>query len=192
MSSAGFFTPTAAILAVLTLVACQAPVADAPTVERRPTAVASVIVTPTPSPQLAVAVPVGSPTATPALVGDFSTLMRPRLAALRGDFMRIEQQLAVAQQAPLRMADDDWRNQMASILEAILTDSAAVRTLTTRLTPPAPIGPAATKLADDADFVANEFRMALDYDPDGTHFIRAARAERTTLQELDDLASQLH
>jgi hypothetical protein len=103
----------------------------------------------------------------------------------------LDQQLAVARQAPMRMADDDWRDLTGAVLDAILADSSAIRAVTTRAAPRAPDGPASIKLADDADFTANEFRMALDYDPDGTHFIRAGRAERMAVQELDGLSNQL-
>jgi hypothetical protein len=46
-------------------------------------------------------------------------------------------------------------------------------------------------LTDDVDFVANEFNMAITYDPDATHLIRAARAEKTTVAEVDDMLTRL-
>src|ERR1700730_7443611 len=59
---------------------------------------------------LGVAVAVGAPTATPALVGDYATLVRPRLEHVQQSFTQLEQQLAVLQKAPLRMAEQDWRD----------------------------------------------------------------------------------
>jgi len=47
------------------------------------------------------------------------------------------------------------------------------------------------KLTNDVDFVADEYRMALDYDPDSSHFIRAGRAEKTTAEELDSMLESL-
>jgi hypothetical protein len=137
-------------------------------------------------------VPVGSPTPTPVLVGDYATLVRPRLLTVRQDFKALNDQLAVAQKAPMRMAEDDWRNQTRGILEDMLTASASVRSVGARAGTDIALTARVSKVLDDVDFVANEFRMAFDYDPDSTHFLRAGRAEKTTVAELDSMLDDLH
>src|SRR5213592_2900256 len=89
-------------LAAVVVAGCEAPM---PSVT--PTALRS-SVTPTPAPTrpLGVAKPVGSPTPTPELVGDYSTLVRPRLDSVHQNLSRLEQQIAVLQNAPMRMAED--------------------------------------------------------------------------------------
>jgi len=163
---------------------CSSPVAPAPTpVPTR--------VTVTPERALAIAVAVGSPTATPMLVGDYATLVRPRLEHVQQDLAQIEQQLAVLQNAPLRMAQEDWRNQMLGILDDLALSEADLRSLGTRV----PVLPALTteigKLLGDLDFVVSEWRMALDYDPDATHFMRAGRAEKETADEVESILAEL-
>jgi hypothetical protein len=117
--------------------------------------------------------------------------VRPRLAALKDGFTQLDQQLAVAQKAPIRMAEDDWRTQTQSILQDLLAASGAIRTVNPGVGTRSGLLPEVLKLADDVDFVANEFRMALDYDPDATHLIRAGRAEQTTIAELNSILSEL-
>ena len=153
---------------------------------------AGLTVTPAPARPLAVAIAVGSPTPTPALVGDYATLVRPRLLTVRQDFKALDDQLAVAQKAPMRMAEDDWRNQTRGILEDMLTSSTSVRSIGARPGTEVALSAQVFKVLDDVDFVANEFRMAFDYDPDSTHFLRAGRAEKTTVAELDSLLDDLH
>jgi hypothetical protein len=114
--------------------------------------------------------------------------MRPRLQAIQLQFSKLDQQLSVAQKTPLVMAQDDWRSQTRTILQDMLGASADARGVGIR------VGPQhadVLKLLDDVDFVANEFRMAFDYDPDATHFIRAGRAEKTTRAELDSIITSL-
>jgi hypothetical protein len=164
---------------------CEAP-APAPVVTATVT-----VPTAVPTRPLAVAVAVGSPTPTPALVGDYVTLARPRLQVVRQDFDRLEAQLAAAKKAPIRMAEDDWRNQTNGILEDLLTASGDLRSLGTRVAVPARFSTTVVKVLDDVDFVANEYHMAFDFDPDSTHFLRAGRAERTTVTEVDSLLDDL-
>lgn len=172
----------------LVLCACAAPTPlEPPTVAAtsRPSATA------TPERTVAIAVAVGSPTPTPALVGDYATLVRPRLEHLQQSFTQLEQQLAVLQKAPLRMAQEDWRNQLLGILDDLALGEADLRALGSRVTAPAPLGSEIAKLIDDLDFVVSEWRMALDYDPDATHFIRAGRAEKATADEVESILSGL-
>jgi len=147
--------------------------------------------TATPERAVAIAVAVGSPTATPALVGDYSTLVRPRLEHVQQSFTQLEQQLAVLQKAPMRMAQEDWRNQMLGILDDLALSEADLRTLGSRVTAPPALNVEIVKLVGDLDFVVSEWRMALDYDPDATHFIRAGRAEKMTADEVDSILSEL-
>jgi hypothetical protein len=169
---------------MITVEACDA--SPPPIVTPPPTSVS----TPLPTRPLGVAVPVGSATPTPQLVGDYASVMRPRLLTIQQDFSHLEQQLAIAQKTPLLMVQDDWRNQTGGVLQDLLAASADLRSVATRLgsrTNHADV----LKLADDVDFVANEFRMAFDYDPDANHFIRAGRAEKTTRAELDSILTSL-
>ena len=115
--------------------------------------------------------------------------MRPRLQAIELQFSKLEQQLALAQKTPLLMAQSDWRTATGTILQDMLGASADARNVAIRVGPP---HDDVMKLLDDVDFVANEFRMAFDYDPDATHFIRATRAEKTTRAELDSILNSLH
>ncbi len=99
--------------------------------------------------------------------------------------------MAVVQKTPLLMAQDDWRNQTQSILQDLLLDSSQLRTVSARVTVPPALRPQVTKLADDVEFVATEFQMALDFDPDATHLIRASRAEKSAHEEVDSVLSAL-
>ena len=168
------------------LVACGAPVQTVVTTPQ-PKAVS----TPTPTRAVGVAVAARTPTPTAVLVGDYASLALPRLEVIQRNVRRLEQQLAVLQNAPLRMAEDDWRNQMLSIVDDLLTATADVRSLGTRVGARADLNAKVVKLADDLDFVANEYRMALDFDPDSSHFIRAGRAEKTAAAELDSVLAEV-
>src|SRR5579871_818744 len=170
---------------MLTALACEAPPPPIVT----PLATNAPVATPAPTRPLGVAVPVGSPTPTPELTGDYASLMRPRLQAIELQFSKLEQQLALAQKTPLLMAQSDWRTATGTILQDMLGASADARNVAIRVGPP---HDDVMKLLDDVDFVANEFRMAFDYDPDATHFIRATRAEKTTRAELDSILNSLH
>src|SRR5438132_4717531 len=110
----------------LVLIACQQPLQAAHTeAAERPAA----LPTATAGRALAVAVPVGSPTPTPALVGDYPTLVQQRVERVQQGLGRLEQQLAVLQTAPMRMADDDWRTQLQAILDDLAASSADLRSL---------------------------------------------------------------
>lgn len=165
-----------------TLGGCTSPIAQAPT----PAATVAATATPDARP-LAIAVPVASPSATPALVGDYASLVRPRLEHVQQDLKQIEQHLAELQKAPLLMAQDDWRNQMFGTLDDLSVSEADLRSLGSRV----PLKEEAVKLVGDLDFVVGEWRMALDYDPDATHFIRAGRAEKMTADEVAAILSEL-
>ncbi len=160
----------------------------------RPIAVATrsvAVAAATPTRPIAVAVAALSPTPTAVLVGDYASLVLPRLEVLQRTLRRLEQQLAVLQTAPLRMAEDDWRNQMQSILDDLLAASADVRSLGARVGARADLNPEVLKLADDLDFVANEYRLALDFDPDSSHFSRAGRARKSAADELDSVVGDV-
>ena len=173
----------------LILCGCSSPTAPGPptvATTERPNATA----TPDSRP-LAVAVPVASPSATPALVGDYATLVRPRLEHVQQGLAQIEQQLAVLQKAPLLMAQEDWRNQMFGILDELALGEADIRSLSTRVSASPALNVEITKFVGDLDFVVSEWRMALDYDPDATHFVRAGRAEKMTADEVESILSEL-
>jgi len=138
-----------------------------------------------------VAVAVGPPTPTPVLVGDYPTLVRPRLEHIQQALVQLEQQLAVLKTAPVRMAEEDWRNQMQSILDDLALSEADLRALGGRVSAPPALGAEIDKFVGDLDFVVSEWRMALDYDPDSTHFTRAGRAEKMTADEVDAILSEL-
>jgi hypothetical protein len=80
---------------------------------------------------------------------------------------------------------------MLGTLDDVALSEADVRSLSTRVSPPAALGTAMLKLESDLDFVVGEWRMALDYDPDATHFLRAGRAEKTTADELASFLAEL-
>lgn len=147
--------------------------------------------TPQPTRAVSVAVRAASPTPTAELTGDLASVARPQLTLLRQDFSQLEQQLAVAQASPMRMADDDWRSQVKTILQELLSASSDLRSIANRFAGKSPLDPDVLKLTDDVDFVANEFDMAFTYDPDATHLIRAARAEKTTAAEVDDMLARM-
>jgi hypothetical protein len=174
------------LLSALVAAACQPPpaVSTPPTVTTaQPTPVA------TQARPLGLAVAAGSPTPTPVLVGDYATLVRPRLESVQQGLMQLDQQLAVLLKAPMRMADDDWRAQTLNVLDDLATRSGDLRTLGRRADAnQTGLNSQVTKLLDTLDFVVSEYRMALDYDPDGTHFARAGHARPSTE---DDLASVL-
>jgi len=180
---------------VIVVTGCQTPASGvndvytaAPTAVGTPTVPVAAA---TPTRPIAVAVAGLAPTPTAVLVGDYASLVLPRLEVLQRNLRRLEQQLAVLQKAPLRMAEDDWRNQMLSILDDLLAASADVRALGTRVSTRADLNPEVLKLANDLDFVANEYRMALDFDPDSSHFSRAGRAQKAAVDELDSVVDDV-
>jgi hypothetical protein len=140
---------------------------------------------------LSVAVAVGPPTPTPALVGDYATLVRPRLERVGQGLKRLEQQLAVLQQSPIRMAEQDWRAQTRDILDELALGTADLRALGARVGAQGQLSAEVMKLVSDLDFVVDEYRMALDFDPDATHFARAGRAQKTSTAEVESILSEL-
>src|SRR6202022_2037975 len=121
----------------------------------------------------------------------YATLVRPRLEHLQQSFTQLEQQLAVLQKAPLRMAEQDWRDQLLTILDDLALGEADLRSLGSRVTAPPALNTEIVKLVGDLDFVVSEWRMALDYDPDASHFSRAGRAEKMTADEVESILSEL-
>jgi hypothetical protein len=140
---------------------------------------------------LGVAVAPGTPTPTPVLVGDYATLVRPRLEGVQQGLKQLDQQLAVLVKAPMRMAEDDWRNQTQAVLDDLAAGSLDLRALGPRAGNQTALHTDVMKLLDDLDFVVSEYRMALDYDPDSTHFVRAGRARATTEDEVESILSDL-
>src|SRR5712691_12833537 len=140
---------------------------------------------------VSVAVAAGSATPTPQLVGDYPTLVRPRLDRVQQGLGRLEQQLNILNTNPMRMAEADWRSQMQSLLEDLASANTDLRTLGARSGPDAPLYTEVKKLNGDLDFVVSEYRMALDFDADGTHFIRAGRAEKMAADEVESILSDL-
>jgi hypothetical protein len=176
------------VLLLGALVGCTAPPAvSTPATVATPQATAAQ----TPARPLGLAVAVGTPTATPALVGDYATLVRPRLELVQQVLTQLDQQLAVLLKTPMRMADDDWRSQTQTILDDLAAGSGDLRSLGPRVGTQTTLNSKVMKLLDSLDFVASEYRMALDYDPDGTHFIRAGHARLTTEDDVASLLSDL-
>src|SRR5438132_1316685 len=140
---------------------------------------------------VSVAVAVGSATPTPQLVGDYPTLVRPRLDRVQQGLGRLEQQLKILTTSPMRMAEADWRSQMQSLLEDLANANTDLRALGARSGPDAALFAQVMKLNADLDFVVSEYRMALDFDADGTHFTRAGRAEKMTADEVESILSDL-
>jgi hypothetical protein len=147
--------------------------------------------TPLPTRALGVAIPIASPTPTAELTGDLASVARPQVRLLRQDFSQLDQQLDAVQAAPIRMAEDDWRHQTETVLQALLSASSDLRRIATRFVGRSALDADLLKLTDDVDFVANEFDMALTFDPDSSHLIRASRAERTTVSEVDSILARM-
>jgi hypothetical protein len=136
-------------------------------------------------------VAVGSATPTPQLVGDYPGLVRPRLDRVQQGLGRLEQQLNILSTNPIRMAEADWRSQTQSLLEDLASANTDLRILGARSGPDAALYAEVSKLNGDLDFVVSEYRMALDFDADGTHFIRAGRAEKMAADEVESILSDL-
>jgi hypothetical protein len=176
---------------VLTLAGCQAapPAVVTPPpftpATPRPTAPAAE------TRQLGQAVPVASPTATPILVGDYAALVRPRLDQVQQALGKLEQHLTLLQQAPIRMTQDDWRSQMQSILDDLANANSSLKALGARGGSDAALYAETSKMAADVDFVVDEYRLAFDFDPDGSHFLRATRAEKSMADEVESIRSGL-
>ena len=148
--------------------------------------------TPERSASVAVAVAVGSPTATPALVGDYPTLVRPRVADIQQRLARLAEQLSVLRTAPMRMAEADWRAQTLAVLDDLAAASAALRALGPRVGADAALSADVKQLVDDVDFVVDEYRLAVDFDPDASHFARAGRAQKTSVDAAESILAQLN
>jgi hypothetical protein len=170
-------------LAVL-IVGCEAPLpAFVTPIPSTPRSIATLSADRT----VSVAVAVGSATPTPQLVGDYPTLVHPRLDRVQQGLSRIEQQLNILKTNPIRMAEADWRNQLQSLLEDLASANADLRSLGARSGPDASLYADVMKLNGELDFVVSEYRMALDFDADGTHFIRAGRAEKMAADEVESM-----
>src|SRR5262245_40649521 len=104
------------VFGAVLVAACQA--SAPPAMQPEPAALRTA--TAGPAQPLRMAVAVGSPTPTPALSGDYATLVRAQLETMQRAFGRLDQQLSIAQKAPMRMADDDWLNQTRTVLEDLL------------------------------------------------------------------------
>jgi hypothetical protein len=140
---------------------------------------------------VAVAVPVGSPTATPPLVGDYRTLVRSRVEVVQQSLGKLEQHLGLVQQSPVRMSENDWRAQMQLILDESASANEGLKVLGARGGADAALYAEVSKVVTDVDFVVGEYRMAFDFDPDGTHLLRAGRAEKSTADEVESIRLEL-
>ena len=140
---------------------------------------------------LPVAVAVGTPTATPLLSGDYATLVRPRLEHVQQTLAQLDQHIAILRTAPVRLAESDWRAEAQARVEAIGGANTDLRALGARTGADAALSAEVLKLVGELDFVVDEYHQAFDFDPDGTHFTRAGRAERSTADDVDSLLTQL-
>jgi hypothetical protein len=134
---------------------------------------------------------VSSPTATPALVGDYPTLVRQRVEVVQQSLGKLEQHLGLVQQSPIRMTQNDWRAQMQLILDDIANANEGLKVLGARSGQNAALYAEVSKVVTDVDFVVSEYRMAFDFDPDGTHFLRAGRAEKSAADEVESIRFEL-
>ena len=116
---------------------------------------------------LAVAVPVGTPTPTVPIVGDYSTLVRDRLVRVESAFQALDAQFAVLQTAPIRITQADWRNDTLARLDDLAATNDALRALGARSGADGLLYGEVSKVSSDLDFVVSEYRMAFDFDPDG-------------------------
>src|SRR6266852_7635395 len=78
---------------------------------------------------VSVAVAVSSATPTPQLVGDYPSLVRPRLDRVQQGLGHLEQQLNILNTNPMRMAEADWRSQMQSLLEDLASANTDLQSL---------------------------------------------------------------
>jgi hypothetical protein len=145
---------------------------------------------PAPERTVALAVAIGTATATPALVGDYPTLVRPRVERVQQGLGRLDQQLGVLRTAPVRMAEADWRAQTHSILDELAAANADLRALGARVGADGALGAEVQKLVGDVEFVVDEYRLAIDFDPDATHWARAGRAEKSTADEVESILAE--
>jgi hypothetical protein len=179
---------TVTVVLAVVLVGCEAPPpAFVTPIPSTPRTIATLSADRT----VSVAVSVGSATPTPQLVGDYPTLVRPRLNRVQEGLGRLEQQLNILRTSPIRMAEPDWRTQTQGLLEELAAANTDLRALGARSGPDAALYTDVHKLNGDLDFVVSEYRMALDFDPDATHFIRAGRAEKSTADEVESILSDL-
>jgi hypothetical protein len=184
------WTLTAAVTLAVVLVGCAAPPpAFVTPIPSTPRTIATLSADRTVS--VAVAVAVGSATPTPQPVGDYPTLVRPRLDRVQQGLGRLDQQLNILRTDPMRMAEQDWRTQTQGLLEDLASANTELRALGARSGPDAALYAEVHKLNDDLDFVVSEYRMAFDFDPDATHFMRAGRAEKSTADEVESILSDL-
>jgi hypothetical protein len=136
---------------------------------------------------LSVAVAVGTPTPTVPIVGDYSTLVRDRLVRVESAFKALDAQFAVLQTAPIRITQADWRNDTLARLDDLAATNDALRALGARSGADGLLYGEVSKVSSDLDFVVSEYRMAFDFDPDGSHLVRAGRAEKMTSDEVESM-----
>jgi hypothetical protein len=136
---------------------------------------------------LGVAVSVGSPTPTPVLVGDYPTLVRDRLIGIETALKQLDQQFAVLRTSPALIVERDWRTETLKRVDDVGAAAALLKALGARSGPDAFLYSEVSKVLSDLDFVVSEYRMAFDFDPDGSHFSRAGRAEKMTFDEVESM-----
>lgn len=137
---------------------------------------------------VAVAVPLGTPTPTAPIVGDYSTLVRDRLIGIESALKGLDAQFTALKASPIRITQTDWRDDTLARLDDVAAATEALRALGARSGSDGFLYSEVSKVVSDLDFVVSEYRMAFDFDPDGSHFARAGRAEQMTS---DEVASML-
>jgi hypothetical protein len=180
---AGWSRAAAGVLAVL-LASCSAPPGDLITpVPSTPRQVAEQ----TPERTLAVAVAKSSPTPTPDLVGEYRELVLPRLQRIQTALNHIEQQLTIVQKSPAKMVQDDWRREVLATVDELAAANSDLRALGARTGADAALSADLQKLITNLDFVIDEYRLAFDFDPDGSHLVRAGRAEKAASDQVESI-----
>jgi hypothetical protein len=142
-------------------------------------------------PSVAVAVAVSSPTATPAIVGDYPVLVRDRLMHVESTLTALDNQFATLRQSPIRITEAAWRTETLARVDDVAAAEGDLRALGARSGKDAQLYSEVSKLLGDLDFVVSEYRMAFDFDPDGNHFTRAGRAFRMTSDEVQSMLLNL-
>ncbi len=176
---------------VAVLLAACAPAASVPPVITPPPTTPRTVPTLERTRPLPVAVALGTPTSTPVLVGDYSTLVRDRLVGVEASLAQLDQQLNQLRTSPALVMQPDWRTQVLSRIDDIATTTDTLRALGARGGADGILYGEVAKVLSDLDFVVSEYRMAFDFDPDGTHFTRAGRAEKMTSDEVESMLLDL-
>jgi hypothetical protein len=122
-----------------------------------------------------------------ALVGDYSTLVRDRLVGVEAAQRQMDGQLNQLRATPALVVQPDWRTTMLMRVDDLGTATDTLRALGARSGADASLYEDVAKLLSDLDFVVSEYRMAFDFDPDGSHFIRAGRAEQMASTEVESM-----